>query len=246
MAEWDSIFNGERTQFIVSLRKKPFRRPLVDFGVRDNLRGHTSAKTQVLWIRGVSITSLFGTIAPFYALFYSYQKRYYGRILDLHGAKLGLFQYSTVIDIGCGTGALCSALQERGLKVTGVDSEQKMINIAKRNNPNITFLKASALNALPFNENSFSIAFASYVAHGLKKHERVILYKEMSRLAKHLVIIHDFNSRRSRVIDLIETLEGGDYFGFIDSAKDEIVQYFKDVRFIDVGPLALWYMGSPI
>lgn len=190
----------------------------------------------------------FDWIAPIYSLFYAYQKRHYSAILAKMEKEVDLSAYKTIIDIGCGTGALCSVLNQRGFVVTGVDSARKMLNVGakKRENSAITFVQASALETLPFADKSFDICIASYVAHGLKVHERKILYAEMNRITKHLVIMHDYNEKRSSLIDVVERLERGDYFNFIKLAKSEAEENFADVRVIDVSLRAAWYVGVPI
>ena len=190
--------------------------------------------------------SLFGPIAPVYGLFFNFQKRYYGRVLDAMVKQLALTKYKTIVDIGCGTGALCAAWQERGFSVTGIDPEQKMIDIAriKTKNAGIMFLRADVIKGLPFEDRSFDISIASYVAHGLGTQERQVMYEEMARVSKHLVIIHDFNECRSLLVDFIETLEGGDYFGFIEKARGEIMGVFPEAVFLTVGKRAMWYVGA--
>lgn len=190
----------------------------------------------------------FDWIAPIYSLFYAYQKRHYSAILAKMEKQVGLSTYKTIIDIGCGTGALCSVLNERGYVVTGVDPARRMLNVGakKRENDDITFVQASALETLPFADKSFDICIVSYVAHGLKAHERKILYAEMNRITKHLVIMHDYNESRSSLIDVVEWLERGDYFNFIKVAKSEAEEHFADVRVIDVSLRAAWYIGVPV
>ena len=121
-----------------------------------------------------------------------------------------------------------------------------MIAIAQKKtgaDSGIRFLKADVLKGLPFCDRSFDISIASYVAHGFSAQERQIMYSEMSRVTKHLVIIHDFNERRSSLVDIIETLEGGDYFNFIKSVQQEVANVFAGVQFVDVGTRARWYIG---
>lgn len=129
---------------------------------------------------------LFNTIAPIYGLFYEKQKKRFIKVIEEVSNDLDITVYNTVIDIGCGTGALCSVLYEKGLKVTGIDPADKMLRIAKRQNENIniTFQNANVLDKLPFEDKSYDISFASYVAHGLQKHERKLMYAEMSRITK--------------------------------------------------------------
>ncbi len=196
-------------------------------------------------------TRLFNSIAPVYGLFFSYQKRRYAKTLD---AMQSYLNHETVLDIGCGTGALCSALSERGLSVTGVDPAEEMLAIARRKNTDkaITFIQADATTTLPFADKEFDLVLASYVAHGMQEEMRKSLYRQMSRLAKHYVIIYDYNANRSALTSLIEYLEGGDYFHFIKHAQKELQECvtelqhcFSKVDVVQVGKRANWYICVP-
>ena len=190
---------------------------------------------------------VFDLIAPIYGLFYKYQKRLYSKALDMINDDLELSKYINIIDLGCGTGALCSVLNQRGLEVTGVDIEPKMLKIAqkKKENKGIDFVQANILLKLPYKEKSFDISTASYVAHGMKANERMILYSEMSRITKHLVIVYDYNSKRSIMTNIIEWLEKGDYFNFIKVIRVEMEEQFADVRGFDVKSKASLYLCIP-
>lgn len=203
----------------------------------------------------VSSNFLFNKIAPFYGLFYNTQKKHYTKIIEDMSSKLDLTAFETALDVGCGTGALCSVLSEMGLKVTGIDPAEKMLNIArnKPENKAIRFIKANAIESLPFDRKAFDISLASYVAHGLQPHERKQMYAEMSRATSSKVIIYDYNEKRSLPITIAEWFEGGDYFHFIRNAKAEMEncecelrQCFSKVEMINVSPRAAWYICTPI
>lgn len=196
---------------------------------------------------------LFNLIAPVYALFYRWQKHYYRQILD-QANELSLDNYQSVLDVGCGTGALCSVLHERGFQVTGADAAEKMLAIGRSQpeNTGINFVLANALEPLPFPDKSFDISIASYVAHGLQPAERQKLYREMSRVARHLVILHDFNQQIAWPTRAIEHLERSDFKRFIKSPVREMTQCFADNKpcFLDawqheVHEKAAWYIGVP-
>ncbi|MEL7658427.1 MAG: hypothetical protein AAGU75_21255, partial [Bacillota bacterium] len=82
----------------------------------------------------------------------------------------------------------------------------------------------------------------SFVAHGLQPEERKVLYREMYRITKHLIIIYDYNERRSILTNVIEWLEGGDYFNFIKTVKVELEECFQDVQVLDLGEHASCYV----
>lgn len=56
------------------------------------------------------------------------------RYLDANGLRS-----KTVMDLACGTGILCRILQESGMEASGMDLSSGMIDIARKENPNIRF-----------------------------------------------------------------------------------------------------------
>ncbi len=190
---------------------------------------------------------IFDFIAPIYAIFYKFQVKYYNKIILRVKKDLDIREYKSVLDIGCGTGALCYVLYTKGLKPVGVDASEKMVEIAKRKlrDTEIEIYKVNPNIAFPFKDNSFDIVISSYLAHGLKKNDRIKLYKEASRLAKEKIIFHDYNKNRALLTTLIEWLERGDYFNFIKVAEDEMKEYFKDVKIVNVDKRASWYILEP-
>ena len=144
---------------------------------------------------------------------------------------MDLTAYKTILDVGCGTGALCSVLSSKGLLATGIDPAEKMLNIAKKQSGNkaVNFMQANVLEKLPFDDNFFDISITSYVAHGLQKNDRKRMYAEMSRVTKNKVVIYDYNLNRALITSIIEWLERGDYFQFIKDAESEMKEcFFRD------------------
>lgn len=187
---------------------------------------------------------IFNTIAPVYGLFFGIQTRRFTQAIDATSQKLDLASYETILDVGCGTGALCSVLCAIGLDVTAIDPARRMLDIAvqKPDNKNATFVHANILEDLPFEDKSFDISIASHVAHGMGQHDRRLMYSQMSRLTRSKVIIYDYNANRSLPTTIIEWLEGGDYFHFIRNAESEMRECFADVEVINVGTRAAWYI----
>ncbi len=190
---------------------------------------------------------LFNFIAPIYGLFYNSQKKNYKITIDNMHNELDLSKYNTIIDVGCGTGALCSVLNKEGLNVTGIEPAARMlkIGIKKDENKEINFNECGTCSKLPFEDKSYDLSIASYVAHGLHPEERKKLFLEMGRLTKHYVIIHDYNDTRGFFTNIIEWLEGGDYFNFIKVVQSELNEHFKSVRVINVKKQAAWYICEP-
>jgi len=189
----------------------------------------------------------FNMIAPIYGLFYNKQKKNYSKDIASLNKYLDLSKFNTIIDVGCGTGALCSVLNEMGFSVTGIDPAIKMLKIGarKKENVNIRFVTPKLNNKLPFDDKSYDISFASYVAHGLEQYERIKLYEEMSRVSKDYVILYDYNNKRSWVTNIVETIENGDYFNFIRSVKVELKENFKTYVEIKLRNQTSWYICEP-
>lgn len=192
--------------------------------------------------------SVFDFIAPVYGLFYNSQKKHYQEMLEALKPELDLSRYKKVLDVGCGTGALCAVLHQRGHDVTGIDPARKMLDVAVRKpeNMEIRFMEGDVLKGLPFDANSFDVSIASYVAHGLKEEDRSVMYREVSRVSRHLVIFYDYNENRSIFTDFVEWMEGGDYFNFIRRAEVEMRESFKAVRLIEATPRGRWYICTPL
>ena len=164
---------------------------------------------------------LFNFIAPIYGLFYNSQKKNYKVTIDNIRKDLDIAAFESIVDVGCGTGAFCSVLNEEGLSVTGIEPAKRMLKIGmnKKENNKVKFIHCDSCSTLPAKDKSFDLSIASYVAHGLHKEERQQLFKEMSRITKKYVIIHDYNKNKAILTSIIEWLERGDYFNFIKVAE---------------------------
>lgn len=197
-----------------------------------------------------SHSKIFNFIAPIYSMFYKFQVKYYEKTLTKVRDEIDIKEYKTILDIGCGTGALCYVLNERGLKVTGVDIAEKMVEISKEKlkDTDVEIYKidpSRKCRKFPFPDKNFDIVISSYVVHGLKEDKRIELYKEASRLAREKVIFHDYNKNRALLTTIIEWLERGDYFNFIKVAESEMEKHFKNVKVLDVYERAAWYILEP-
>lgn len=190
---------------------------------------------------------IFHAIAPVYSLFFRFQRRTYRSVLAKMADEVGLAAGASVLDVGCGTGALCSVLAERGLRVTCAEPVERMLAVgrSKPENHSVTFVQADALDGLPFADRSFHFVFASYVAHGMPAAERRLFYRELRRVAGGLVILQDYNQNRAFLTDVVERMEGGDYFGFLENVGRELDEVFSHVEAVDVGPRSAWYICRP-
>lgn len=187
---------------------------------------------------------LFDKIAPIYALFFGSQVKYYRNVLYRIKEYVDITQYKKILDLGCGTGALCYVLHELGLEVIGVDASSGMLKQARKKlgNTSVQLLEIDPAEALPFKDNSFDLAISSYVVHGLKTNERERLYKELCKVSKGKIIFHDYNGKRFLITDIVEFLENGDYFNFIKVAGKEMSKHFRSVKIVNIDKRSAWYI----
>lgn len=89
---------------------------------------------------------------------------------------------STVLDLGCGNGALSKALQEKGYLVKGIDASQELLDIAGRNYPDIEFIQADATDFSL--EHPVDAVFSNAVFHWIDKEKQQNMLQCVSRVLK--------------------------------------------------------------
>ena len=89
------------------------------------------------------------------------------------------------LDVACGTGFLTRHL--RG-DVVGLDASDRMLEVARRQLPRATFVRADALE-LPFENGEFDRVFTSYFYCHLEEEERARFLAESRRVARELVVV---------------------------------------------------------
>ena len=128
---------------------------------------------------------------------------------------------SSVIDLGCGPGALALKLSPKCRTVTGVDISNRMISYANRQKEkkgaaNLCFICEDASTMAPIQKEKFSFAILSLCLHGMSTDVREDVIKNSLKLADK-VIITDFISPWPRNIRgagqiILEKIEGAESF----------------------------------
>jgi len=100
---------------------------------------------------------------------------------------------STVIDIGCGTGAIVFRLAKKCKRVVGIELSLKMIQYAnkqkeKGNYPNVEFIHADAANLSEIIHQRFDYATTSLVIHEMTVNDRLKAINEMKSIAENIII----------------------------------------------------------
>lgn len=100
---------------------------------------------------------------------FSFVHQYGESVLELIEGEKG----NSVIDLGCGNGALSQSLKERGFLVTGIDASKELLEIARKNYPEINFIHADATHFSL--EKQVDIIFSNAVFHWIEKDKQILM-----------------------------------------------------------------------
>lgn len=96
--------------------------------------------------------------------------------------KVSLHKAKRILEIGCGTGIITEELRDRfSAKITAIDIDPKMIEIAEQNVDGVEFLVENTEN-LSFKDNTFDVILFQYLLLWVKN--PIQATKEMSRVCK--------------------------------------------------------------
>jgi len=104
---------------------------------------------------------------------------------------------ATVLDVGCGTGALAARIREAGYLVVGVDPSRGMLRVLKGRAPGVDAVAASSMS-LPFADDRFDLVYSVAVMHHIAGAADVRgALREMIRVVKRggRLLIWDHNPR---------------------------------------------------
>ena len=89
-----------------------------------------------------------------------------------------------ILDLGCGNGRLIELFYDKKVGYTGLDSSEKLIDIAKKRHPQEKFIIAPTLN-LPFPDNYFDKVYCLAVFFHIPSEEfRIQFLNEIKRILK--------------------------------------------------------------
>ncbi len=92
----------------------------------------------------------------------------------------------SLLDVGCGTGYFTQRFSDAGLRVSGVDSDNTMLQYAKSKNNKIKYIQANACN-LPFDDGAFD--YCSAITSLCFMQNPVLALTEMWRVSRKGVVL---------------------------------------------------------
>jgi SAM-dependent methyltransferase len=104
------------------------------------------------------------------------------KLLELARRRLGDEQV-TALDVGCGPGLVARHLSGHVASLHGVDVSEGMVARARERVPEAEF-RVSGAEHLPYEDDDFDLVFTVCVLHHVKPDVRVILLREMGRVAR--------------------------------------------------------------
>jgi SAM-dependent methyltransferase len=110
---------------------------------------------------------------------------------------LGLRPTGSVLDVGCGTGALARRLRGLGYAVTGADPSEGMLAVMRARAPEVRAVQASGTE-LPFEPDSFDVVLSVATFHHIAEPAAVRgTLAEMTRVSRPggRILIWDHNPR---------------------------------------------------
>lgn len=106
-----------------------------------------------------------------YSSDFSFVHQYGNSVIDLIDDN----NCGTVLDLGCGNGALSKAMVDKGYHVIGIDASKELLEIAKKNYPDIHFIDADATNFSL--EQPVDVVFSNAVFHWINREHQPDMLK---------------------------------------------------------------------
>lgn len=109
---------------------------------------------------------------------FSFVHRYGSALIDLLDAK----ENGTVLDLGCGNGALTKALEDRGWRAKGLDQSPELLAAARKTYPEIEFMEGDASDFRC--SERFDAVFSNAVFHWIDRERQDRMLKCIHRALK--------------------------------------------------------------
>lgn len=146
------------------------------------------------------------------------------RNMWLRRHRLAMFGFHTsdrILDLGCGDGLDIYTLRGQGyIHVTGVDISQKLLSAAKKRNPGMRLVRASA-DSLPFKDGAFDAVLADSMLYHIVGNKKAL--KEIRRVLEpggRLCFIEMRQSTGRKLLDALTVSPIGRVFPYLRRRRE--------------------------
>ena len=136
----------------------------------------------------------------------------------------------SILDAGCAAGRDTQYFYNKGLKATGIDLSEKLLDIARRNSPYVRYKKID-VRKLPFQDNSFDGIYACAVLIHLKREDILPVIQSFHQILKENGILFLMMKRGKGEVDIKEELSSYESRRFTLVEPDELEQWLHDAGF---------------
>lgn len=143
----------------------------------------------------------------------------------------------SVLDVGCGNGLVSDYLEQKGMKVTAIDSSQNMLDICKKRNNNIDYYKMDVRN-LNFEDSTFNAIFCYAVLIHIDKLETFKVLKTFYKLlkSKGILFINVMEEKEpNENTTVVESLDNQYKTWFQYYNKEELINMLKEILVENAG-----------
>ena len=127
---------------------------------------------------------------------------------ELEKLKSLIAPHARVLDLGCAAGRDTRILKDMGFDAVGSDLAERLLEMARKENPDITFVLAD-MRDLPFDDHSFDAVWANAVLHHVNKAEMVGVLREFWRIVAPGGVVYIHTKAGEGVLQSHEAKFGG-------------------------------------
>jgi len=116
-------------------------------------------------------------------------------MVDVAGRRVGASEKLDVLDVGCGVGETAAFLNGRFANFYGVDIAEESVALAAAEHPWATYRHYEEGDPLPFDPESFDLAYTLCVVHHVPLDQRPGLIEDMKRVVRPggIVVVFEHN-----------------------------------------------------
>lgn len=142
--------------------------------------------------------------------------------------------HDKILDVGCAAGRDCRIFKNKGFEIVGIDLSEKLLKIAKQNNPDIEF-KVADFRKLPFPDDSFNGLWVNTTFHHLDRKDMLPTLKDFIRVLANNGILFIRTKLGKGNIKVKEDLALNEERGFTLLTQTELEIMVSKVGFEKIG-----------